>query len=159
MSVTSTLDVLQIQALNGGPEFTFTEAISLLVSAVGQDEIDHLWDRLTSSGEPRQCGWLKDKYALSWQIVPPILNERLGDPDADKSSRVLRAMLGMGKIDIAALRAAYDGDEWTRCTVAWWRAWIGARVGPVHHCAAAGGARAAAGRRGAGHQGHHPHPS
>jgi predicted 3-demethylubiquinone-9 3-methyltransferase (glyoxalase superfamily) len=110
MSVTSTLDGLQIQALNGGPEFTFTEGISLFVSAVGQDEIDHLWDRLTSGGEPGQCGWLKDKYGLSWQIVPPILNELLGDPDADKASRVLRAMLGMGKIDSAALRAAYDGD-------------------------------------------------
>jgi len=110
MSVTFTLDGLQIQALNGGPEFTFTEAISLFVSAVGQDEIDHLWDKLTSGGEPGRCGWLKDKYGLSWQIVPPILNELLGDPDADKASRVMQAMLGMSKIDIAALRAANDGD-------------------------------------------------
>ena len=78
---------------------------------MGQDEIDHFWEKLTSDGgEPGQCGWLKDKYGLSWQIVPPILNELLSDPDPDKSSAVMRAMLGMGKIDIAALRAAHDGE-------------------------------------------------
>jgi predicted 3-demethylubiquinone-9 3-methyltransferase (glyoxalase superfamily) len=111
MTVTFTLDGLEFQALNGGPEFAFTEAISLFVSAVGQDEIDHFWEKLTSDGgEPGQCGWLKDKYGLSWQIVPPVLGELLGDPDPDKSSRVMQAMLGMSKIDIAALRAAHDGE-------------------------------------------------
>jgi predicted 3-demethylubiquinone-9 3-methyltransferase (glyoxalase superfamily) len=110
MMVTFTLDGLEFQALNGGPEFAFSEAIPLFVSAVTQDEIDHLWDKLTSGGEPGQCGWLKDKYGLSWQIVPPILGELLGDPDPDKSSRVMQTMSGMSKIDIAALHAAHDGQ-------------------------------------------------
>ena len=110
MSVTFVLDGLEFQALNGGPEFSFTEAISLFVTAETQDEIDHLWGKLTSGGEPGQCGWLKDRYRLSWQIVPPVLGELLGDRDADRSSRVMQAMLGMGKIDIAALRAAYDAE-------------------------------------------------
>ena len=110
MSVTFVLDGLELQALNGGPEFSFTEAISLFVTAETQDEIDHLWGKLTSGGEPGQCGWLKDRYGLSWQIVPPVLGELLGDRDADRSSRVMQAMLGMGKIDIAALRAAYDAE-------------------------------------------------
>ena len=110
MSVTFTLDGLEFQALNGGPEYSFTEAISLYVTAETQDEIDDLWGKLTDGGEPGQCGWLKDRYGLSWQIVPPVLGELLGDADADKSSRVMQAMFGMGKIDIAELRAAYDGD-------------------------------------------------
>jgi len=111
MSVKFVLDGLEIQALNGGPEFTFTEAISLFVTAETQAEIDDLWQKLTSGGgEPSQCGWLKDKYGLSWQIVPPVLFELLGDPDTNKSSRVMQAMLGMGKLDIAGLRAAYDSD-------------------------------------------------
>jgi predicted 3-demethylubiquinone-9 3-methyltransferase (glyoxalase superfamily) len=110
MSVTFVLDGLELQALNGGPEFTFTEAISLFVKADTQDEIDELWEKLTSGGgEESQCGWLKDKYGLSWQIVPPVLGELLGGPDPDGSSRALQAMLKMTKIDIAALRAAYDG--------------------------------------------------
>ena len=110
MSVSFVLDGLEIQALNGGPEFTFTEAISLFVTAETQDEVDSLWEKLTSGGgEPSQCGWLKDKYGLSWQIVPPILFELLGDPDPKRSSRVMQAMLGMGKLDIAGLQAAHDG--------------------------------------------------
>jgi predicted 3-demethylubiquinone-9 3-methyltransferase (glyoxalase superfamily) len=110
MSVTFTLDGLEFQALNGGPQFTFSEATSFFVSAVTQDEIDHLWDHLTSGGgDPGQCGWLKDRYGLSWQIVPPILGELLGDPDPDRSGRVMQAMMGMGKIDIAELLAAHDG--------------------------------------------------
>jgi len=109
MSVSFELDGLQLQALNGGPEFTFTEAISLFVTAETQDEIDDLWEKLTSGGgEPSQCGWLKDKFGLSWQIVPPVLLELMGDADPDKSGRVMQAMLGMGKIDIAALRAAHE---------------------------------------------------
>ena len=109
MSVSFVLDGLELQALNGGPEFPFTEAISLFVSAETQDEIDDLWEKLTSGGEESQCGWLKDKYGLSWQIVPPILGELLGGPHPDKSSRALQAMLKMNRIDVAGLRAAYDG--------------------------------------------------
>jgi predicted 3-demethylubiquinone-9 3-methyltransferase (glyoxalase superfamily) len=108
MSVSFVLDGLEFQALNGGPEFSFTEAISLFVHAETQEEIDDLWEKLTAGGSPSQCGWLKDKYGLSWQIVPPVLGELLSDPDPNKSSRVLQAMLGMTKIDIAGLRAAYD---------------------------------------------------
>jgi predicted 3-demethylubiquinone-9 3-methyltransferase (glyoxalase superfamily) len=110
MSVSFVLDGLEYQALNGGPEFSFTEAISFFVTAETQDEIDDLWEKLTNDGEPGQCGWLKDKYGLSWQIVPPILGELMGDPDPDKSSRVMQAMFGMSKIDIAALRAAHDAE-------------------------------------------------
>lgn len=111
MSVTFVLDGLEFQALNGGPAYKFTEAISLYVKAETQDEIDELWGKLTSGGgEPGQCGWLKDKYGLSWQIVPPVLFELLGDPDPNRSSRVMQAMLGMGKLDIAGLRAARDAE-------------------------------------------------
>jgi len=111
MSVSFTLDGVQFTALNGGPLYSFTEAISLFVTAETQDEIDDLWDKLTSGGgEPSQCGWLKDKYGLSWQIVPPVLFELLGDPDPEKSGRVMQALLGMSKLDIAGLRAAYDSD-------------------------------------------------
>jgi predicted 3-demethylubiquinone-9 3-methyltransferase (glyoxalase superfamily) len=111
MSVSFVLDGLEFQALNGGPEFNFTEAISLFVTAETQDEIDELWDKLTSGGgAPSQCGWLKDKYGISWQIVPPVLNDLLGDPDPEKAGRVLQAMFGMTKIDIAGLRAAYDAE-------------------------------------------------
>jgi predicted 3-demethylubiquinone-9 3-methyltransferase (glyoxalase superfamily) len=109
MSVSFELDGLEFQALNGGPQFRFTEAISLLVKAETQQEVDYLWDTLTNGGEPGQCGWLKDRYGLSWQIVPPILFELLGDPDPAASGRVMQAMLGMTKIDIAGLRAAHDG--------------------------------------------------
>jgi predicted 3-demethylubiquinone-9 3-methyltransferase (glyoxalase superfamily) len=109
MSVSFVLDGLELQALNGGPEFPFTEAVSLFVTAETQDEIDDLWEKLTSGGgEPGQCGWLKDKFGLSWQVVPPVLFELMGDPDPDKSGRVMQALLAMGKIDIAALRAARD---------------------------------------------------
>ena len=111
MSVKFVLDGLEFTALNGGPQFTFTEAISIFVTAETQDEVDDLWEKLTSGGgEPSQCGWLKDKYGLSWQIVPPVLFELLGDPDPSKSSRVMQAMLGMSKLDIAGLRAADDSD-------------------------------------------------
>jgi predicted 3-demethylubiquinone-9 3-methyltransferase (glyoxalase superfamily) len=109
MSVSFVLDGLELQALNGGPQYSFTEAISLFVTAQTQDEIDGLWEKLTSGGgEPGQCGWLKDRYGLSWQIVPPALGQLLGDPDAAKAGRVLQAMLGMSKIDIAQLQAARD---------------------------------------------------
>ncbi|WP_127125368.1 VOC family protein [Georgenia sp. SYP-B2076] len=109
MSVSFVLDGMEVQALNGGPQFSFTEAISFFVRAETQQEIDRLWDALTAGGEPSQCGWLKDRYGLSWQIVPPALDELLGDPDPDRAARAMRAMLGMSKLDIAALRAAADG--------------------------------------------------
>lgn len=108
--VTFTIDGRKFQALNGGPAFTFSEAVSFYVNAPTQDEIDRLWDALTrDGGEPSQCGWLKDKYGVSWQIVPPLLGELLSDPDQEKSARVMQAMLGMGKLDIAQLLAAAEG--------------------------------------------------
>lgn len=110
ISVSFVLDGLEFQALNGGPEFHFTEAVSFFVSAATQAEIDDLWEKLTDGGEPGQCGWLKDKYGLSWQIVPPVLRELLGDPDPAKSNRVMQAMLGMGRLDIAGLRAAHSAE-------------------------------------------------
>ncbi|MDQ1575608.1 MAG: hypothetical protein QOF36_418 [Microbacteriaceae bacterium] len=111
MSVTFELDGLEFQALNAGPMFTFTEAISFFVNAETQEEIDDLWEKLTSGGgEPGQCGWLKDKFGLSWQIVPPVLGELLSDPDPARSGRAMQAMLGMSKLDIAALTAAADGE-------------------------------------------------
>lgn len=107
MGVSFVLDGLELQALNGGPAFTFTEAISLYVSVETQPEIDELWEKLTADGgAPSRCGWLKDKYGLSWQIVPPVLPQLLGDPNPGVSSRVMQAMLGMDKLDIAALQAA-----------------------------------------------------
>ena len=107
--VTFALNGQEFQALNGGPHFTFSEAISFSVNAETQPEIDRLWaDLIDGGGEPSQCGWLKDRYGLSWQIIPPVLGELLGDPDPAKSGRVMRAMLGMTKLDIAELCAAYD---------------------------------------------------
>ena len=107
MSVTFVLDGLDFQALNGGPQFAFTEAISLYVTAETQDKIDFYWDALTSDGgEAGQCGWLKDRWGLSWQIVPPALGELLGDRDVARAGRVMRAMLGMQKIVIADLENA-----------------------------------------------------
>jgi len=108
MSVSFVLDGVEFQALNGGPQFPFTEAISLFVRAETQPEIDALWAALTDGGEPGRCGWLKDRFGLSWQIVPPVLFELLADPDPARAGRVMAAMLGMGKLDIAALRAAGD---------------------------------------------------
>ena len=99
----------RFMALNGGPQFPFTEAISLLVNCEGQEEVDELWDKLTQGGgQPSQCGWLKDKFGLSWQIVPTALGQLLSDPDPVKSQRVMQAMLQMQKIDIATLQRAHD---------------------------------------------------
>lgn len=95
-------------ALNGGPEFSFSPAISFVVDCKSQEEVDGLWDRLLEGGQPQQCGWLTDKYGLSWQIVPSVLSELLRDPDPEKSSRVMQAMLKMVKLDIAALQQAYE---------------------------------------------------
>ncbi|MFF1879174.1 VOC family protein [Leifsonia sp. NPDC058230] len=104
------LEGVEFEALNGGPTFTFTEAFSLYTSADTQEEIDRLWDALIADGgEPSQCGWLKDRWGLSWQIVPNRLGELLADPDPERARRAMQAMLGMGKLDIAALEAAANG--------------------------------------------------
>lgn len=95
-------------ALNGGPMFTFTEAVSFVVNCQSQDEVDHYWERLSAGGTPGQCGWLKDRFGLSWQIVPTVLPELLGDPDRAKAGRVMTAMMAMTKLDIAGLRRAAD---------------------------------------------------
>jgi predicted 3-demethylubiquinone-9 3-methyltransferase (glyoxalase superfamily) len=107
MSATFELDGQEFMALNGGPHFTFTPAISFFVHCETQAEVDELWDRLSEGGEEGQCGWLMDKYGLSWQIVPSVLGELLGDKDPEKSQRVMHAMLQMKKIDIAQLKLAY----------------------------------------------------
>lgn len=109
MTVAFQLDGQEFMALNGGPIFKFTEAISLSVSCKTQRELDQLWEKLSAGGEKGRCGWLKDKYGLSWQIVPAILGEMLQDPEASKSKRVVAALLTMDKIDIATLRRAHDG--------------------------------------------------
>ena len=110
MSVTFQLAGQGFMALNGGPQFTFTEAISLYVHCETQAEVDELWEKLSEGGEPGPCGWLKDKYGLSWQIIPNALGEMLQDKDPEKANRVMRAMLQMSKIDIAGLRRAYEGQ-------------------------------------------------
>ncbi|HMG31080.1 MAG TPA: VOC family protein [Jiangellaceae bacterium] len=108
MTVTFELDGQEFIALNGGPEFTFTEAVSLQVNCETQEEVDRYWNLLAEGGDEGPCGWLKDKYGLSWQIIPVALTELLNDPDAAKAQRVMAAMLQMKKIDIAALRAAAE---------------------------------------------------
>jgi predicted 3-demethylubiquinone-9 3-methyltransferase (glyoxalase superfamily) len=107
MIVTFELDGREYIALNGGPQYTFNESFSLLVSCETQEEVDELWERLTADGgEPGPCGWLKDRWGLSWQIVPKALPELLADPDKERAGRVMRAMFGMTKLDIEALRSA-----------------------------------------------------
>jgi predicted 3-demethylubiquinone-9 3-methyltransferase (glyoxalase superfamily) len=109
MTVEFRLEGQEFVALNGGPEFGFTEAISLFVSCGSQDEVDHLWDALLrDGGQESQCGWLKDRYGLSWQIVPDRLGELLGDPDRGRAKRAMQAMLAMQKIDIAGMERAAD---------------------------------------------------
>jgi predicted 3-demethylubiquinone-9 3-methyltransferase (glyoxalase superfamily) len=106
MSVTFELEGQDFIALNGGPHFSFTPAVSFFVTCDTQEEVDAYWDKLCEGGEPVQCGWLKDKYGLSWQIVPAVLLELLQDKDAAKANRVMQAMMKMVKLDIAALRRA-----------------------------------------------------
>ena len=106
MTVSFELDGQEYVALNGGPDFTFNEAISVQVSCEGQEEVDRLWSTLSEGGQEGPCGWLKDRFGLSWQIVPTALPRLLADPDRDRSQRVMQAMLEMRKIDIAALEAA-----------------------------------------------------
>jgi predicted 3-demethylubiquinone-9 3-methyltransferase (glyoxalase superfamily) len=109
LTVDFVLDGQRFTAINGGPQFTFDEAVSFLIECADQDEVDHYWDRLVDGGEASQCGWLRDRFGLSWQVVPAGLQALLTDPDPDRSQRAMAAMLGMQKLDIAALRAAADG--------------------------------------------------
>ncbi|MCC3773210.1 VOC family protein [Streptomyces sp. UNOC14_S4] len=109
MTVEFALDGQDFIAINGGPQFTFDEAISLLINCDSQKEVDYYWSKLSEGGEEGPCGWLKDKYGLSWQVVPAALAELLGDADSERGQRAMKAMLGMKKIDVAALRAAADG--------------------------------------------------
>jgi predicted 3-demethylubiquinone-9 3-methyltransferase (glyoxalase superfamily) len=109
LTVSFLLDGQEFMAMNGGPAFKFTEAVSFIVNCETQEEVDRLWDKLTADGgEESQCGWLKDKYGLSWQIVPTALGEMLSDPDPVKAQRVMQAMLQMKKLDVAGLRRAYE---------------------------------------------------
>ncbi|AZO56708.1 MAG: VOC family protein [Mesorhizobium sp.] len=103
------LDGVQFQALNGGPQYKFTEAMSLSIDCKTQDEVDHFWNKLTEGGEPGPCGWLKDKFGVSWQVVPEQLPRLLQDPDKAKAGRVMSAMMQMGKIEIDKLEAAAKG--------------------------------------------------
>ena len=109
MTVAFELDGQDFIALNGGPLFKFTEAVSFVVNCETQDEVDHFWQRLSAGGQQVQCGWLKDKFGVSWQVVPTVLSEMLQDKDREKSKRVMAAMLKMKKLDIAALKKAYAG--------------------------------------------------
>jgi predicted 3-demethylubiquinone-9 3-methyltransferase (glyoxalase superfamily) len=108
MTVDFRLHGQEFNALNGGPEFRFTEATSLIVNCETQAEVDELWAKLGDGGEPGPCGWIKDRYGLSWQIVPTEFIEMLDDPDAERAQRVMEAMLNMGKLDIDDLRRAYE---------------------------------------------------
>ncbi|EIV93021.1 VOC family protein [Frankia sp. QA3] len=108
MTIQFELDGREYVALNGGPEFTFSEAMSLQVFCGSQAEVDEYWERLTDGGQESQCGWLKDRYGLSWQIVPTALGELLGDPDPQRARRATEAMLRMKKIDVAEIRRAAD---------------------------------------------------
>jgi predicted 3-demethylubiquinone-9 3-methyltransferase (glyoxalase superfamily) len=110
MTVVFVLEGQEFIALNGGPIFKFNEAVSFSIDCSSQDEVDHYWDRLSEGGEESQCGWLKDRFGLSWQVNPRVLGEMLSDPDPARAKRSMEAMLRMKKIDIAELRRAYDGE-------------------------------------------------
>ncbi|HEX2928422.1 MAG TPA: VOC family protein [Candidatus Binatia bacterium] len=108
MTVAFQLDGQEFIALNGGPQFKFTEAVSFVVNCQTQEELDEYWKKLSDGGQEVQCGWLKDKYGLSWQIVPTVLEQLMSDPDPKKTERVMRAMLQMKKLDIKGLKQAYE---------------------------------------------------
>jgi predicted 3-demethylubiquinone-9 3-methyltransferase (glyoxalase superfamily) len=110
MTATFELAGQEFMALNGGPSFTFSQGISLFVSCDTQEEVDELWEKLSEGGEKGPCGWLTDKYGVSWQVIPRILGELLHDEDPEKSQRVMNAMLQMSKIEIEGLRRAYEAD-------------------------------------------------
>jgi predicted 3-demethylubiquinone-9 3-methyltransferase (glyoxalase superfamily) len=109
MTVEFELDGQRFIGINGGPQFTFSEAVSFLVNCEDQDEIDYYWERLSEGGQEGPCGWLKDKFGLSWQVAPTGMDELFSDPDPARATRAMEAMLKMSKLDIAALRAAADG--------------------------------------------------
>ena len=109
MTATFELAGQELVALNGGPSFTFSQGMSLLVDCETQEEVDELWEKLCEGGEPGPCGWLTDRFGVSWQIIPRALPELLTDPDPEKSRRVMEAMLQMSKIEIAELQRAYEG--------------------------------------------------
>jgi predicted 3-demethylubiquinone-9 3-methyltransferase (glyoxalase superfamily) len=109
MTVDFELNGRPFVALNGGPDYKFTEAVSFLIGCDTQEEVDEYWEKLSEGGEKGPCGWLKDKYGLSWQVVPTVLEELIRDPDPEKSQRVMQAMLQMSKIEIEPLRQAYEG--------------------------------------------------
>lgn len=111
ISVTFELDGQKFMALNGGPHFTFSPAISFFVSCETQDEVDHYWERLSDGGEKQPCGWIKDKYGVSWQIIPSALGKLMHQPDPATSQRVMQAMLQMKKLDIAGLERAAAGAD------------------------------------------------
>ena len=109
MTVEFELDGQRFVGINGGPQFTFDEAVSFQIDCEDQAEVDHYWEKLTEGGQEVQCGWLKDRYGLSWQVVPTGMDEIFSDPDPSRAERAMQAMFGMKKLDIAALRAAADG--------------------------------------------------
>ena len=110
MTATFELNGQEFIALNGGPHFKFTEAISFVIDCENQEEVDYYWNKLLEGGKPSQCGWLKDKFGLSWQIVPSVLSKLLSGSDKEKTNRAMMAMLKMVKLDIATLQKAYDGN-------------------------------------------------
>ena len=109
MTVEFELDGQRFVGINGGPEFKFSEAVSFEVDCEGQDDVDYFWDHLTDGGEEGPCGWLKDRYGVSWQVVPTGMDQLFADPDPARAARAMRAMFGMRKLDVAALRAAAEG--------------------------------------------------
>ena len=110
MTVDFELNGQKFVALNGGPQYRFTEAVSFVINCETQDEVDELWEKLSDGGEQGPCGWLKDRYGLSWQVVPTILLELIQDPDQEKAQRVMAAMMQMGKIEIEPLKRAAEGE-------------------------------------------------
>lgn len=111
MTVEFELEGQRFVGINGGPEFKFDEAVSFQITCEDQDEVDYFWAKLSEGGEESQCGWLKDRYGLSWQVVPTGMEEVFADPDPERARRAMKAMLGMRKLDVAALRRAADGED------------------------------------------------
>jgi predicted 3-demethylubiquinone-9 3-methyltransferase (glyoxalase superfamily) len=111
MTVEFELDGQRFVGINGGPEFKFDEAVSFAIECEGQEEIDYFWEKLSEGGEEGPCGWLKDRFGLSWQVIPTGMEEVFADPDKERVDRAMKAMLGMGKIDVAALRGAAEGSS------------------------------------------------
>ncbi|MEA2382418.1 MAG: hypothetical protein QOH72_2389 [Solirubrobacteraceae bacterium] len=109
MTIEFELDGQRFVGINGGPQFTFDEAVSFAITCEDQDEVDYYWEKLTDGGEDGPCGWLKDRFGLSWQVVPTGMEEMLNDPDPARAQRAMQAMLGMRKIDVAGIRSAADG--------------------------------------------------